>query len=161
MAADTASTLAPYAKGSSIVILRNPSLRNGVSVPFLIFRHSPSAFRNSDVRIMVVIGFKPMHNIRQSYCRGNPLWLPKNQGRHGGLPLQGYRIADCEMRIAELIRNNQSALRNFSFFAIRLPPFAISLGVCQKNQGRHIERSNVYYTRPAPTRIFQFRNVFR
>jgi hypothetical protein len=29
------------------------------------------------------------------------------------------------MRIAELIRNNQSALRNFSFFAIRLPPFAI------------------------------------
>jgi hypothetical protein len=24
-----------------------------------------------------------------------------------------------------LIRNNQSALRNFSFFAIRLPPFAI------------------------------------
>jgi hypothetical protein len=23
-------------------------------------------------------------------CRGNPLWLPKIMGRHGGLPLQGY-----------------------------------------------------------------------
>jgi hypothetical protein len=46
------------------------------------FRISPFAFHNSDARIMAVIDFKPMHNIRQSHCRGNPLWLPKNKGRH-------------------------------------------------------------------------------
>ena len=35
--------------------------------------------RNGNAMIMVVIDFKPMHNIRQSHCRGNPLWLPKNR----------------------------------------------------------------------------------
>jgi hypothetical protein len=76
----------------------------------------------------------------------------KNQGRHversnvyytGACPYKGYRIADCEMRIAELkrlgisiFRNSPSAFRNlfFSPSALRLSHFSWCL---PKIMGRH------------------------
>jgi hypothetical protein len=50
--------------------------------------------RNGNTRIMVVIGFKPMHNIGQTHCRGNPLWLPKNRAGTGACPYEdGYDLS--------------------------------------------------------------------
>jgi hypothetical protein len=54
---------------------RSPS--SHILFSFFAIRLPSFVIRNGDSRIMVVIGFKPMHNVGQSHCRGNPLWLPK------------------------------------------------------------------------------------
>jgi hypothetical protein len=84
--------------------------------------------RNGNARIMVVIDFKPMHNIGQTHCRGNPLWLPKIRAGTGACPYE-----DIELRIAKRqvtiphFRNSPSALRNFSWW---LPKTRAGTGAC-------------------------------
>jgi hypothetical protein len=77
-----------------------------------------------------LVGATPKGNSELKNCRGNPLWLPKIMGRHGGLPLQ--RISNCGLRNANCGIEKIGYL-HISQFAFRLSQFLL---VFAQNHGQ-------------------------
>ena len=77
----------------------------------------------------------------------NPLVFAKIMGRHRGLPLQ--RISNCGLR-------KRITKRRLTISHFRLSPFAFrNFSWCLPEiMGRHVERSNVYYTGHGKQREF-------